>query len=311
MSALPKSPVTGNTNVRVFDSVLVADIVRLYREQENVNVERFFGRGDTVQILECEATKYRFYYPFECIGDASFYENLRNSEYDRDEAEDHKFAYDQIGKDDKLLEVGCGTGKFLDQISHITKNVTGLELNSLAAKSAVEKGFDVNVQFIEEHANENSNCYDVICAFQVLEHIADVKSFLDAALKALKPGGKLIFSVPCNEPYFQRFCKYEVLNMPPHHMGLWSLEAFKNLCNVFEMTLDNYSLSGETSFKGDVYLRAKSMANVKSLPRQHSFLEYVKLFCLAPGAAFLSGRDYLQGKPGYGNISIVFRKKAE
>ena len=201
---LPKSPITGSGNVKVVDNFLVEDIVRLYKEQEDLNVENYFRHGEEVYLLECEDTKYRFYFPFEIIGDAAFYENLRDSDYDRNDADDHKFAYQQINENAELLEIGCGTGKFLEQISGITKNVTGLELNTLAAKSAVEKGFDVKVQFIEEHAKERLNYYDVVCAFQVLEHIADVKPFLEAALKLLKPNGKLIFSVPNNEPYFQR-----------------------------------------------------------------------------------------------------------
>jgi 2-polyprenyl-3-methyl-5-hydroxy-6-metoxy-1,4-benzoquinol methylase len=308
LSQLPKSPITGNAGVKVFDTILVEDIIRLYREQENVNVERFFKHGETIRILECEATKYRFYYPFECIGDASFYENLRNSDYDRDEAEDHKFAYKQIGKDAKLLEIGCGTGKFLEQVSHITKNVAGLELNSLAAKSAVEKGFDVKIQFIEEHAKENENCYDVVCAFQVLEHIAEVKSFIDAALKLLKPNGKLIFSVPNNEPFFQRFSKYEVLNLPPHHMGLWSLEAFKNLDKFYGMKLEDFQFTGRSSFKADAYLRAKLTANVKSLPQRHSLPEKLKIIAVSPIALAKSSLDHLQRKKNNAHISIVFIK---
>ena len=305
---LPKSPITGSGNVKVVDNFLVEDIVRLYKEQEDLNVENYFRHGETVDLLECEDTKYRFYYPFEIIGDAAFYENLRDSDYDRNDADDHKFAYQQISQNAELLEIGCGTGKFLEQISGITKNVTGLELNTLAAKSAVEKGFEVKVQFIEEHAKENSNCYDVVCAFQVLEHIADVRSFLDAALKLLKPNGKLIFSVPNNEPYFQRFSKYEVLNLPPHHMGLWNLDSFKKLCSVFDMNLENYAFTGHTSFRADAYLRAKLMVKVKSLPHRHSFAEKLKILAVSPIAVAKSTLDYLQGKKNNTHISVVFCK---
>ena len=305
---LPKSPITGINNVAIVETFSSADIIKLYRQQEEMNVEKYFENYEEIYILECERTGYRFYYPFELIGDASFYENLRNSEYDRDEADDHKFAYEQIDKDAKLLEIGCGTGKFLENIANITKNVSGLELNPMIARSASEKGFDVKNQMIEEHAEEYPNSYDVICAFQVLEHIAQVKSFLDAALKLLKRNGKLIFSVPNNEPFFQRFSKYEVLNLPPHHMGLWGLKAFQNLSKVFDMSLEKHAFTAQSGFKADAYLRAKLMADVKSLPRKHSTTEKIKILAVSPFAVTKSALDQIKGKKNNAHISVVFVK---
>ncbi|MCU0240065.1 MAG: hypothetical protein MUC29_11540, partial [Pyrinomonadaceae bacterium] len=111
MKNLPQSPVTGKSKTKLVGQILSSDIVSLYKLQENTDVQKYFP-DDFVYILECEETGYRFYYPFELAGDAEFYQNLRNSEYDRDEAEDHKFAYQHINQNDKLLEIGCGTGKF-------------------------------------------------------------------------------------------------------------------------------------------------------------------------------------------------------
>lgn len=311
---LPKSPVTGSNNTAIVETFSSEEIIELYRKQEDMNVAKYFN--DVIfYILECKDTGYRFYYPFSMVADKDFYENFhiqsneKSDGYDREWADDHKFAAEQIEKDKKLLEIGCGSGKFLSRISDITENVTGLELNPLVANSAREKGFNVRTELIEKHSENNASVYDVVCAFQVLEHIPEIKSFIDNILKSLKSGGKLILSVPNNEPYFQRFSRYEVLNLPPHHMGLWNLKVFKNLENFYEMKLINHKYTAKSNLLIDAYVRSRLMAKVKSLPRQHSLLDKTKMFCILPIALAKSSLDYSFGNINFGHISVVFQKK--
>ena len=58
---MPNSPVTGNDVVKHFDSINVADIVRLYRQQEGMEVGKYFEDLVDVKILECGDTGYRLY----------------------------------------------------------------------------------------------------------------------------------------------------------------------------------------------------------------------------------------------------------
>lgn len=310
----PTSPINGIGKVKIFDTISTRLIIDFYRRQENLDVAEYFAGLDEIFILECEDTGYRFYYPFEVIGDEKFYRTLQMQkeseglEYDRNSAEDHKFAVEQIEQNTRLLEIGCGTGKFLELISDKTENVCGLELNARAAETATKKGFDVKNQLIQDFAEEQSASFDVVCAFQVLEHIAEVKSFLEACLKLLKPNGKLIFSVPNNEPYFQKFSKYEVLNLPPHHLGLWNLEAFRNLEKFFAVELSKYEYQGQTEIKGQSYLHSKFLMDIKTLPNQHTFEDKVKIYSILPYTIFKSSIDYLKGNNGYAIICVVFQK---
>ena len=312
---LPPNPVTGKDNVRVADTYDVPDIVRLYREQENVNVERYFTHGDTVYLLECPETGYRFYYPFETAGEADFYQDLDRADeacghrYDRELDDDHDFALKHIKAGENVLEIGCNTGLFLQRVAQVTKNLVGLDFNPKAVAEALSKGVTVVNESIEDHAADHAGEYDVVCVFQVFEHLANIRPMLIAFLQVLKPGGKIILSVPNNEPFFQRFSKYDPLNMPPHHAGLWNLAAFEKLARHFDMKLVEHQHYGTRGLLPDVYLRSKLMANVRSLPKRHSISDKIKMLAAAPVALSLSSVDFLvKGVRNHANISVIFQK---
>lgn len=292
-------------------------IVELYKLQENIDVGRYFRQGDTVHLLECLDTGYRFFYPFEAAGDEQFYRELQAAqeekglEYDLERADDHRIAFEQIGADEKVLEIGCNTGKFLVMIADKTRNTIGLEFNSAAAQKARGKGVEVTGESIEEHAKNNPEKYDVVCAFQVLEHITAVRSFLTSAIAALKPNGKLLFSVPNNEPYFQRFGKYEVLNLPPHHVGLWNLHSLTKLCDFYEIEMTGSRPTSPSPLVVDAWLRAKLLTGVKSLPTRHTIPEKLMIYSAGPFALLRSSLDYIGDNPNHAFISVSYRKKAK
>jgi len=265
--------------------------------------------------LECGDTGYRFYYPFTTAGGAEFYQELelavakRGGEYYRDWDEDHQFGFNQIRPGENVLEIGSNTGNFLKRVAEITDNVTGLDFNPSAIEKAAAKGIAVLNESIELHADRHKGEYDVVCAFQVFEHLSQIGPMLTAILKALKRGGKVVLSVPNNEPFFQRFSKYEPLNMPPHHAGLWNLAAFERLAEHFDMILAEHQYYGTRGLLPDVYLRSKLIADVRSLPMRHSVVDKIKMLALAPITLPLSSFDFLiRGIRNHAYISVIFHK---
>ncbi|MDZ8055080.1 MAG: class I SAM-dependent methyltransferase [Aulosira sp. ZfuVER01] len=228
-----KSPLTNSLNVVLEQEIEVNSIVKGYQDWLQIDVSRYFGELKHIQIYRCNDTGYRFYYPSNLEGDEELYIKLQNFPW---YYVDWKWEYEIVSKailsKDPVLEIGCGRGVFIDKMQQTGAICRGLELNESAAKRGREKGLDIFMETIEKHAKNNFGKYDVVISFQVLEHVFNVREFLQSSIEVLKPEGKLIICVPNNDS-FVKYAKGWVTNMPPHHMGLWNEESLKSIQNLF------------------------------------------------------------------------------
>ncbi|MBS1663152.1 MAG: methyltransferase domain-containing protein [Bacteroidetes bacterium] len=246
-----QSPVTGSFNTSLILELDVSRIVSLYREEQNLDVEKYFGGRKTIELRVCNDTGYRFYYPMDIYGDDAFYQHLQQTGiyYLKEKWEYDKTA-SLIGNNQKILEIGSGAGFFMQKLKDGKKaHLCGLELNTNQVEMAKKNGLPVINETIESHSEKNPRTYDVVVFLQVLEHVPDVRSFLNASLKALKPGGQLIICVPYNNPYLYRYDLYHTLNLPPHHSGLWDKPSFRKLTDFFPMRLNGLYIEPLSDYK--------------------------------------------------------------
>ncbi len=236
-----KSPVTGSSHVIIEEEIKSSIIINLYKTEYHLDVSDYFQEVESVKICKCLDTDYRFYYPLSLAGTDKLYEELQEIDgYYSSGKWEHQVAINLISADAVVLEVGSGNGRFLEKLQQKQINYLGLELNETAVQQAQKSGLCIQRQTIQEHAQNNTDKYNVVCLFQVLEHIVEVESFLQACIAALKPGGHLIVGVPNNNPYLLKHDKYFTLNLPPHHMGLWNAKSLANLEKFFNIRLDRF-----------------------------------------------------------------------
>ena len=109
-------------------------------------------------------------------------------------------------KNSKLLDIGCGGGILAESLARLGANIYGIDPvkeNIAVAKNHARISFAetetmINYQSttIEEFSNidENQNSFDAVIASEVLEHVDDIKSFLQSSINCIRPGGFLIIT---------------------------------------------------------------------------------------------------------------------
>lgn len=226
-----------NSQAKLVESILVDDLISEYEKHLKIDVSNYFLHVEKIGVYECLSTKFRFYYPFTIGGDSSFYEQLQSYDwYYMPWKWEHETTLNFLNKNDKILEVGSGGLGFIETLQSKGMDVTGLELNEDSIIKSKRIGLKVFNESVQDHALKNPGKYDLVCSYQVLEHISEVYSFIKAKLDCLKTGGKLIIAVPNNDSFI-RLDGGGVLNKPPHHMGLWDKRSLKGLADIFNLRI--------------------------------------------------------------------------
>lgn len=233
------STLVKNGTTHLKNKIPVRLLVNEYKKQFDMDVSSIFEGLTDVEIYECDATGYRFYYPLNICGDSKFYERLQEYDwYYLPWKWEHQEFSKLIKDHDRILEVGCGQGDFIQNLlkQNNTIQCVGLELNKSAVKTLDR--FEIINERIEDYSVYNKEKYDVVCSFQVVEHIAEVGSFISSQIECLKKGGTLVISVPNNDSFLGS-TDQEILNMPPHHMGLWNPSSLKSVADLYGLELVN------------------------------------------------------------------------
>ena len=97
----------------------------------------------------------------------------------------------------KILEVGCGEGKFSAQLIKEGVETWAIEPNDISAKSATEKLFKVLKGTIDEKVDElPDNYFDVIIMNDVIEHLLEPWDDIQKLKSKLKDEGVFVSSIP-------------------------------------------------------------------------------------------------------------------
>lgn len=260
---LIKSPVTNIDNV-IFEEAISCDlIIKAYQRDYGINVCEYFAGINSVKIYKCLDTGYRFFFPFSLAGLSQLYEELQKQQGYYGLRREHQMAEAFFNANKSVLEIGCGSGLFMEKLQQKSIICTGLELNEEAVIEGRKKGLNILKEDVIQHSQENISRYDVVYCFQVLEHITKVHNFIQACLDALKVGGKFIVGVPNNNPFLYKYDKYHTLNLPPHHMGLWNASSLASLPSFFSMRLNDVLVEPLYEYEYEHYFQLQ-VENFKS-----------------------------------------------
>lgn len=192
----------------------------------------------TVELFECGACGFQYFDPSQA-GDGIFYQKLAVEEevyYNafRPEFKD-AISHAREKGHQSILDLGCGSGNFLDLARDSGLTTTGMELNERAAERARAKGHDIlpgipTEEFLESHTRK----YDMVTLFQVVEHLPDPVGLLKLAKRLVNDGGTLMFSVPNRSGQYRLF-PLDPHQWPPHHISRWRTKDFRRIADAIGM----------------------------------------------------------------------------
>lgn len=135
----------------------------------------------------------------------------------------------------RLLEVGCGTGTFLEEALRSKRwEVSGVEpVDKVATYVSDRLGIEVhNGRFSDTLLSPEY--YDVIVMWNVLEHLDHPFRDINYAYRLLKDGGWFVFSIPNMESYdLQIFGKYWLGWELPRHLYLFPRSPLENILTEY------------------------------------------------------------------------------
>ncbi len=129
----------------------------------------------------------------------------------------------------RVLDIGCGTGAFLDTMKKAGWDITGLEPDETAREKAV-KLYSIQPEASDKLFDLKPGSFDAITMWHVLEHVHELHVYIKQIGSLLNPNGKLFIAVPNYTSkdagiYKEHWAAYDV----PRHLYHFSPQSIENL----------------------------------------------------------------------------------
>lgn len=190
-----------------------------------------------------------------------------------------------------LLDVGCGTGAFVNEMLKKKWDVTGLEPDA-DARTVAKKLYGVDLKDQKELFQLPGSSFDAITLWHVLEHVHDLSGTVQQLKSLLKETGKLFIAVPNYTSLDARIYKeyWAAYDVPRHlyHFSPLSMQRLmeKNglkICQYKPMWYDSFYISllsskyknGKSSWFGSFWNGVRSNLNAIKNNRKCSSVIYV------------------------------------
>jgi 2-polyprenyl-3-methyl-5-hydroxy-6-metoxy-1,4-benzoquinol methylase len=135
-------------------------------------------------------------------------------------------------KSGELLDIGAGTGYFVNYMNNKGFEAEGIEVDN-DARLVAKENFGIELKSADAVYDLEKEKYDIITMWHVLEHIHDLNGYMQKIREALKPGGIFVCALPNftsfdASHYRNNWAAYDV----PRHLWHFSPQFFYNFAGA-------------------------------------------------------------------------------
>ena len=188
---------------------------------------------EEITLRACDGCGLLFFEPL-VPGDQEFYKQLAASGYHEPTRWEFTEVVGRIKPGERVIDLGCGAGAFLSLLSDIAGRRVGIDI--AVDRDLAPKDLELFEGTASEYSLSTSDPFDVITAFHVLEHVADVAEICGPAQRLLRPGGRFFVSVPDEERPIK--ARFDLLDLPPHHVSRWRIPQLEWLGAAFGLIIE-------------------------------------------------------------------------
>lgn len=143
----------------------------------------------------------------------------------------------QYTKSGQILDIGCGTGEFLNTMQQLDFFATGIEPNDVARNQA-KKNFGLAVYDETEITDLPKRRFDVITMWHVLEHVYNLDERISQIKELIADNGVLIVALPNPSSWdAKHYKKYWAAYDCPRHLYHFDQQAVKKLFSNYEFEI--------------------------------------------------------------------------
>lgn len=291
VTAAATCPLCSSSAVHVERTLRRSALVEEWRQWPGLDISDELHDMDEIPQSRCAGCGLVFF-PGEASGGAALYEALQAFPwYYLADKWEYSEALRDIPAGAHLCEPGCGRGDFLARaIAERDVVALGLELNADAAGAARARQLPVEVRSLESVAATHPGTFDVVCSFQVLEHVPNPGEHLRAAHELLKVQGRLLLGLPNTDSFLGR--EDNPLDRPPHHISRWSVDVVRLALPALGFRVVRTANEPLTTFHTRSFLVAQLRTRVAShvpallarLVMNHRVLDVLEWVLLRTGA---------------------------
>ena len=189
------------------------------------SVYRDYPAEEWTFLFQCDSCDFGIFWPIY-QGSADYYDAItRHSYYEETRSEFRKtLSLLKVIKPHSLLEIGPGSGRFLMQVKEYLPKV---ELHGVERNPNVRDSLSRIAVTYKDLACVHKS-FDIVCAFQLIEHVANPSELVYACNSRLKENGLFILSTP-NYDGPVRFYFDSLTETPPHHLTRWNRRSLRTL----------------------------------------------------------------------------------